>query len=169
MPITVAPRMVGPPETGVLGVGAAATWQTQLDFDVQEEFLQFPPKQMSVPGQSEFTVHELLHTGEEGGVGVSRGVGVGVLFGGGVAVGVGVLPGGGVSVVAGVGVGVGVCAVEVGVGVRVGLLVGVGVGIGFFVGFSVSQLQWLSYVLNPAPGISTWIVPQKHFGMELIF
>ncbi|OGG34462.1 hypothetical protein A2363_00435 [Candidatus Gottesmanbacteria bacterium RIFOXYB1_FULL_47_11] len=78
--------------------------------------------------------------------------------------------GGGVSVGFGVGVGVGVLfGGGVGVGVRVGLLVGVGVGIGFFVGFSVSQLQWLSYVLNPTPGISTWMVPQKHFGIELIF
>ncbi len=64
MPMTEAPSMVGPPETGVLGVGAAATWQIQLDADVQEEFLQFPSKQMSVLGQSEFSAHELLHIGE---------------------------------------------------------------------------------------------------------
>ena len=64
MPMTEAPSMVGPPETGVFGVGAAATSQIQLDLDVHEGFLQFPPEQMCVLGQSDFSAHELLLTGE---------------------------------------------------------------------------------------------------------
>lgn len=119
IPMTDAPRTVGPPETGVLGVGWGAAEHMQLVLVVHEAFLQAASIHTRPETQSEFIVHLLLH---DAGGGIGVGVGVGVIYticcG---WVGVGVSAGPGVGVLAGVGVGV---------GVPVGLT-GVGVGVGF--------------------------------------
>jgi len=75
LPIIEAPRTDGPdPETGIFGVGAAATTQRQLVCDVQEELRHSPPMQTNPPAQSVLSVQVALQP--DGGIGV----GVGVLY-----------------------------------------------------------------------------------------
>lgn len=116
--MTETPRTVGPPDTGVLGVGcgADAKAQLQLILSTQDAFRQTPLIHASPATQSVFTEQAILHEDTSFGVGV----GVGVLVGKGVGVAVGT------GVLVGLGVGVGVL-VGAGVGVGVGVNVGVGV------------------------------------------
>lgn len=66
-----APRIDGPPETGIFGVGrASATGQTQLVSEVQDAFLHDPPIHTSPLIQSVLSVHELLQPTVVVGVGV---------------------------------------------------------------------------------------------------
>ena len=65
--------MVGPPETGVLGVGCGVPAQVQLADAVQDGFRQDPSTHTSPLSQSEFIVQELSHSA--GGIGVGVAVG----------------------------------------------------------------------------------------------
>jgi len=99
------PRMVGPPETGVLGVGCTtATGQTHDTSPVQDGLRQNPSTHTSPPEQSVLMAQALLQPTCCTGVGVSVGFTYTICVVVGVSVGVGV----GVLVDPGVGVGVGV-------------------------------------------------------------
>lgn len=75
IPITDAPRTVGPPETGVLGVGCGVVAvQAQVASAVQDSLRHAPSTQTRPLVQSVFTVQALLHATGDLGVGVAVGL-----------------------------------------------------------------------------------------------
>lgn len=133
-----------PPETGIVGVGTAATPQTHEEESTHDGLRHAPSRHTRPDSQSAFTSQAPLQVTAVTCVGA--GVGVGVLDMTVVGVGVEVLTGGTVGVGVGVGVLVGESTgINVGVGVLVGVLVGdtssgrdgVGVPVGDSVGVGV--------------------------------